>query len=42
MGYVQNGMHKKGTELLVDVRKKLRAAKIVGMPFVPSRFFRGG
>lgn len=41
MGYVLNGYHKKGTEVLVDVRKKLRPAKIVGMPFVPSKFYRG-
>lgn len=41
MGYVLNGHHKKGTDLLVDVRRKLRPAKIVGMPFVPSKFYRG-
>jgi aminomethyltransferase len=41
MGYVQNGMHKKGTQVLVDVRKKLRSATVVGMPFVPSKFYRG-
>jgi aminomethyltransferase len=41
MGYVLNGHHKKGTSVLVDVRRKLRAAKVVGMPFVPSKFYRG-
>ncbi|UZJ55941.1 hypothetical protein CBS101457_005261 [Exobasidium rhododendri] len=41
MAYIQNGMHKKGTEVMVEVRRKLRTAKIVAMPFVPNKFFRG-
>lgn len=41
MAYVRNGMHKKGTQLLVTVRKQERAATIVGMPFVPNKFYRG-
>lgn len=34
MGYVQSGNHKKGTEVLVDVRKKLRKATVRPMPYV--------
>ncbi|KAI5120191.1 hypothetical protein M0805_002657 [Coniferiporia weirii] len=41
MGYVQNGHHKKGTELAVEVRGKLRKALVTSMPFVPSRYYRG-
>ena len=41
MAYVKNGSHKKGTELLVDVRNKLRPAVVTPMPFVPTRYYRG-
>ncbi|KLO07245.1 glycine cleavage system T protein [Schizopora paradoxa] len=41
MGYVANGLHKKGTKLQVEVRGKRRDAEVVGMPFVPTRYFRG-
>lgn len=41
MGYIQNGHHKKGNEVLVNVRNKNRPAKISGMPFVPNKFYRG-
>lgn len=41
MAYVANGMHKKGTQLLVSVRRQNRPATVVGMPFVPNKFFRG-
>jgi aminomethyltransferase len=41
MGYVKNGSHKKGTKLEVEVRGKRRGAEIVGMPFVPSNYWRG-
>ncbi|KAH9852002.1 glycine cleavage system T protein [Lenzites betulinus] len=41
MGYVQNGFHKKGTEVAVEVRGKLRGAVLTPMPFVPSRYYRG-
>lgn len=41
MALVQNGYHKKDTKLLVDVRKKLRDATVVRMPFVPNKFYRG-
>ncbi|KAJ8094879.1 Aminomethyltransferase, mitochondrial [Marasmius tenuissimus] len=41
MGYVQNGHHKKGTELEVEVRGKRRKAVVEGMPFVKPRYYRG-
>ncbi|EMD39401.1 hypothetical protein CERSUDRAFT_82124 [Gelatoporia subvermispora B] len=41
MGYVQSGYHKKGTELLVEVRNKLRKAVLTPMPFVPTNYYRG-
>jgi aminomethyltransferase len=41
MGYVQSGMHKKGTKVEVEVRGKRRAAEVVGMPFVKSNYWRG-
>jgi aminomethyltransferase len=41
MGYIKQGLHKKGTEVGVLVRKKLRKAKIATMPWVESKFYRG-
>ncbi|KAJ2936991.1 hypothetical protein H1R20_g109, partial [Candolleomyces eurysporus] len=41
MGYVKNGFHKKGTEVQVDVRNKLRKAVITPMPFVKPNYWRG-
>lgn len=41
MGYVKQGLHKKGTEVGVLVRKKVRKATVVGMPWVESKFYRG-
>ncbi|KAI0794750.1 glycine cleavage system T protein [Fomes fomentarius] len=41
MGYIKNGWHKKGTEVAVDVRNKLRKAVLTPMPFVPTRYYRG-
>ena len=41
MGYVASGHHKKGTELAVEVRGKLRKATVTPMPFVPTRYYRG-
>lgn len=41
MGYVQSGWHKKGTEVEVDVRNKLRKAVLTPMPFVKPNYFRG-
>ena len=41
MGYVRSGWHKKGTEIAVDVRNKLRSAVLTPMPFVSTRYYRG-
>ncbi|KAL1744797.1 hypothetical protein HDZ31DRAFT_63778 [Schizophyllum fasciatum] len=41
MGYVKNGLHKKGTELAVSVRGKARKAVVTPMPFVPTKYYRG-
>ncbi|EEH41482.2 aminomethyltransferase [Paracoccidioides lutzii Pb01] len=41
MGYVKQGLHKKGTEVGVLVRKKLRKATVTPMPFVPNKFYKG-
>ena len=41
MAYVQTGFHKKGTELEVEVRNKVRKAVLTPMPFVKSRYWRG-
>lgn len=41
MGYVRNGSHKKGTEVVVEVRGKKRPAVITSMPFVQTRYWRG-
>lgn len=40
MGYVLSGHHKKGTDVKVMVRKKLRSAKVKGMPFVEAKYYR--
>ncbi|KAH8086381.1 putative aminomethyltransferase mitochondrial precursor [Filobasidium floriforme] len=40
MGYIKNGYHKKGTDVKVKVRKNLRDATVVGMPFVPAKYYR--
>ncbi|KAF0515737.1 glycine cleavage system T protein [Gigaspora margarita] len=40
MGYVKSGFHKSGTLLKVKVRNKLQDAKIVKMPFVPSKYHK--
>ena len=42
MGYVKSGYHKAGTEVGVLVRGKRRAAKVVKMPFVGTRYHREG
>ena len=41
MGYVKSGFHKKGTEVEVDVRNKLRKAVITPMPFIKPKYYRG-
>lgn len=40
MGYIKNGFHKKGTKVGVKVRKNVRKAEVVKMPFVESNFYR--
>ncbi|EPS32257.1 Aminomethyltransferase [Penicillium oxalicum] len=40
MAYVKNGFHKKGTELGVKVRNKVRKATVTGMPWIESKFHR--
>lgn len=40
MGYIKNGMHKKGTEVAVLVRNKLRKATVTSMPWIESKFHR--
>ena len=42
MGYVKNGLHKAGTELGVVVRGKKRNAVVTKMPFVASKYWKGG
>jgi aminomethyltransferase len=41
MALVKNGWHKKGTRLEVKVRKNVRQAEVVKLPFVESKFYRG-
>ncbi|KAF2722763.1 glycine cleavage system T protein [Polychaeton citri CBS 116435] len=42
MGYVKNGLHKSGTELAVVIRGKQRKAVVTKMPFVSSKYWKGG
>ena len=42
MGYVKDGFHKQGTELRVIVRGKQYPAEVTKMPFVQSRYWKGG
>ncbi|KAF9228892.1 aminomethyltransferase [Gyrodon lividus] len=41
MAYVTSGWHKKGTEVEVDVRNKLRKAIVTPMPFIKPNYWRG-
>ncbi|KAN0065651.1 Aminomethyltransferase, mitochondrial [Thecaphora frezii] len=41
MALVENRQHKKGTKLMVEIRKKLRPAEVAKLPFVENKFFRG-
>ncbi|KII86106.1 hypothetical protein PLICRDRAFT_44573 [Plicaturopsis crispa FD-325 SS-3] len=41
MAYVQTGWHKKGTEVAVEVRNKLRKGVLTPMPFVKPNYWRG-
>ena len=40
MGYVKSGHHKKGTKVMIEVRKKLREAEVRPMPFVPTKYYK--
>ena len=40
MGYVKSGWHKRGTKVGVKVRRGVRTAEVVKMPFVESKFYR--
>ncbi|KAF4556979.1 Aminomethyltransferase folate-binding domain-containing protein [Elsinoe fawcettii] len=42
MGYIKNGLHKAGTEVGVKVRGKTRKAVVSKMPFLPSKYWKGG
>lgn len=42
MGYVKTGHNKAGTEVGVVVRGKQRKAVVTKMPFVPSKYWKGG
>ncbi|GAA6033205.1 hypothetical protein JCM8097_002994 [Rhodosporidiobolus ruineniae] len=45
MGYIFTqdppALHKKGAKVLVEVRKKMRKAEVVGIPFVQTGYYRG-
>lgn len=42
MGYIKDGKHKSGTEVQVVVRGRPRKAVVTKMPFVPSKYWKGG
>ena len=42
MGYIKDGYHKANTKVQVVVRGKPRAASVTKMPFVPSKYWKGG
>jgi aminomethyltransferase len=39
--YVQDGLNKKGSSVVVEVRGKMRKAEVVGMPWITPGYFRG-
>lgn len=43
MGYVETkgGLNKKGSEVLVEVRGKMRKAQVVAMPWIKPGYYRG-
>jgi aminomethyltransferase len=43
MGYISTaeGLNKKGSEVFVEVRKKMRKAQVVGMPWITPGYYRG-
>ena len=42
MGYIKTGFQKSGTEVAVVVRGKKHKATVTKMPFVPSKYWKGG
>lgn len=42
MGYLKDGHHKSGTSVFVVVRGKKHKATVTKMPFVPSKYWKGG
>lgn len=40
MGYVETGLSKAGTEVMLSVRGKMQKAEVTKMPFVESRYYR--
>ena len=40
MGYVETGLSKAGTEIMLNVRGKMQKAEVTKMPFVESRYYR--
>ncbi|KAJ2161671.1 hypothetical protein GGF46_001264 [Coemansia sp. RSA 552] len=40
MAYVRKGLHKRGTELKVQVRNRVQDAQVVRMPFVPANYHK--
>lgn len=42
MGYIKDGKHKSGTEVQIVVRGRPRKAVVTKMPFVPSKYWKGG
>lgn len=40
MGYVETGLSKVGTKVLIEIRKKMHEAEVVKLPFVPTRYYQ--
>jgi aminomethyltransferase len=40
MGYVETGMHKNGTEVMVKIRNKMQKAEVTKMPFVEAGYYK--
>ena len=40
MGYVETGMHKNGTEVMIKIRNKMQKAEVTKMPFVPASYYQ--
>lgn len=40
MGYVETGMHKSGTEVMIKIRNKMQKAAVTKMPFVEASYYK--